>query len=301
MNIAEEAANFCSENQCDFYLYSGEMSRHGYKQVSKALASKGESDRCAYLVLSTAGGDPDATFRIARAFKHHYSRFIVIVPTYCKSAGTLLCVGADELVVTDNGELGPLDIQINKPEELFEMSSGLNIQQAISYLQHFSISTFEMIMIDLKNEGLSTKIATDVASVLTAGLYSPIYSQIDPVRAGEVQRAMQIALEYGNRLNEKSKSIKGNGLTKLVTGYPSHSFVIDRKEASTIFENVRNINEKEKILIDELYPILDNAFADRPPAFFDLSTHEKEEEANEKESTAKPAKSRKSAKPKSDK
>ena len=42
------------------------------------------------------------------------------IPRRCKSAGTLLLIGATSLIISDRGELGPLDVQLSKPDEIFE-------------------------------------------------------------------------------------------------------------------------------------------------------------------------------------
>ena len=60
------------------------------------------------LLLVTEGGDPDAAFRISRCFQNMYEKFICIVPSYCKSAGTLMVIGAGELVMCNAGEARPL-------------------------------------------------------------------------------------------------------------------------------------------------------------------------------------------------
>ncbi|RZI63006.1 MAG: hypothetical protein EOP37_00605 [Rubrivivax sp.] len=54
---------------------------------------------------------------------------------------------------------------------------------------------------------------------------------------------MTVALAYGQRLAEHSQNIGQEALTKLVTCYPSHSFVIDRKEARVLFRNVWPVGE----------------------------------------------------------
>lgn len=77
------------------------------------------------LLLVTEGGDADAAFRIARCLQDNYKRFSLFVSGYCKSAGTLVALGATELIIADTGELGPLDVQMSKPDELAQTQSGL--------------------------------------------------------------------------------------------------------------------------------------------------------------------------------
>jgi hypothetical protein len=53
-----------------------------------------------------------------------------------------------------------------------------------------------------------------------------------------MQRANDIMFGYGARLQGAGKNMTPDGLGKLIAGYPSHGFVIDRKEARAIFGKV---------------------------------------------------------------
>ncbi len=233
----------------DVFLYYGGISRNGYNLLSKALEVKIEKKEKACLILVTYGGDPDAAYRIARAINHHYKNLEILIPDVCKSAGTLLCIGSNKLIFGDRGELGPLDIQLSKPDEMFESMSGLDIIQALNALEVQVLKSFRSYLIDIKGGcGLRTKIAADIATKLANGFIAPIAAKIDPVTLGEHQRAMQIALEYGKRLNLMYKSLKPDSLLKLISSYPSHGFVIDREEAKELFNNVQAPDEDTKKL-----------------------------------------------------
>jgi membrane-bound ClpP family serine protease len=95
------------------------------------------------LVLSTLGGDPHAAYRIARFLKYCYKRFYLYVFGYCKSAGTIIALGADEIIMSVRGELGPLDVQMIKPDEFTERSSGLDISIALEEVASRAFGTFE--------------------------------------------------------------------------------------------------------------------------------------------------------------
>ncbi|HAV3751331.1 SDH family Clp fold serine proteinase [Acinetobacter baumannii] len=223
----------------DYIVYCGGISRSGYNEITKICKSSDKKKAC--LVLLTPGGDPDAGYRIARALQHYYDEgFSVLIPSYCKSAGTLICIGANELIIDDKGELGPLDIQLNKSTELGEKTSGLDLPQAFEALRSEAAKIFRETLFDVRMGGrISTKLATEVATNLSSNLLSPIYSQIDPLRMGEMQRANFIAYEYGTRLNDKFKLLKPGALGRLLLSYSSHAFVIDRKELKELFNKVR--------------------------------------------------------------
>ncbi len=252
--------------EIDTIYYIGEISRSGYTQITKTCKQlKTQADnKKAVLFLLTFGGNPHMGFRIARALQHYYSEgFSVVIPSSCKSAGTLISIGAKELIIADEGELGPLDIQLSKSTELFEQTSGLDLPQAMSALRSGVTETLRDALIEVRMGGrLSTKIASEIATNVTTGIYSPIYAQIDPLRLGELHRATMIAYEYGKKLSDTSENLLPTALKQLIMDYPSHGFVIDRKEAKSIFKNVRSPNEEELKIIDGLSSIV-SAFEDQ--------------------------------------
>jgi hypothetical protein len=67
------------------------------------------------LLLHTSGGDIDAAEKIVGILRRRVSgggEFRVIVPDLAKSAGTLVALGSDAIVMSDSSELGPIDPQI---------------------------------------------------------------------------------------------------------------------------------------------------------------------------------------------
>lgn len=228
----------------DVVLYYGGIDRSGYQKVSDVLESIPNKKQKICLVLVTYGGDPDAAYRIARALNHHFKEVEILIPDICKSAGTLVCIGAHKLIFGDRGELGPLDIQLSKPDEMFESMSGLDIIQALNALENQVLTSFRNYLMDIRGGSrLRTRLAAEIATKLADGFVAPIAAKIDPVTLGEHQRAMQIALDYGERLNEVTKSLMPGALIQLVSGYPSHGFVIDRKEAGSLFKCVERPDE----------------------------------------------------------
>jgi hypothetical protein len=248
MTMEDVLAKF-AENDTDVYAYVGPIDRNGYEEICARLSERPTKAKNALLYLCTGGGNPNAGYRIARAMVHHYGadKFRVAVPAECKSAGTLICIGACSLVIFDKGELGPLDVQFQKQDEIFQQSSGLDILRGMTYLQKDALETFNTYLMEINGgSGLSTKVASEIASNLVKGIYEPMYAQIDPIRLGEMNAALQIAHEYGTRLNESSKCLKSGALGKLINAYPTHGFVIDRAEARKLFERVASPEAHEE-------------------------------------------------------
>ncbi|EMI7476578.1 SppA protein [Morganella morganii] len=235
-----------SELNCDntdVYVYIGDITRTGYDNLSAQIENRVKEDKISENVIfciSTYGGDPNAGYRMGRALQHYYAGNVsVLVPSLCKSAGTLAVISANNLIIGDRGELGPLDIQLRKADEMGESSSSLDIFKAVDQLESRTLSAFRQYLTDIKyGSGISTRLSADIASQLVSNLFQPVASQIDPHKIGEHQRAMGIALSYGERLTKKSKNLKSDALNKLIVGYPSHGFVIDRSEAKELFSKV---------------------------------------------------------------
>lgn len=69
------------------------------------------------LLLHTPGGDIDAADKLIHMIREKVSHaeFRIIVPHRAKSAGTLMVLGADQVVMSDSSELGPIDPQVLIP------------------------------------------------------------------------------------------------------------------------------------------------------------------------------------------
>lgn len=235
------------DTDTDILFFNGKIEKPAERKVLKLCRGRNRRKNI-LLVLVTNGGKADEGYRIARLLQEFYLKFTVYVPDLCKSAGTLITLGANEIVMSELAELGPVDVQMQKTDELWETSSGLTDMTALSTLQSKSFSMFEEYFLELKHRSggrITLKTAMDIATQLTTGLYGQIFSQIEPTRLGEISRAMNIAMEYGKRLEKKGKNLKENAIVTLTASYPSHSFVIDRVEAKELFKELRFPTENE--------------------------------------------------------
>lgn len=277
--IRDRATEVAEAQDADVFFYNGDIDPRWESEFVKL----GNADRRrtnVLLVLCTRGGVPDAAYRMARFLQQNYKTFSLLVCGKCKSSGTLIAVGANELIMGEHAELGPLDIQLGKKDELWENDSGLTVLSSITELESKAYELFEggFVKLKLRTEGrMTTRTATAIATELAIGMISPIVSQIDPMHVGEVSRAMKVAKEYGDRLSKGGKNLQDNTLETLINGYPSHGFVIDREEAKDLFKNVRRPNEKESAMIGAFYahllskPMVDDALT------FEVSHPRKEE------------------------
>jgi hypothetical protein len=243
------AKKFAEDNAADLFIYKGPFDLNdGFKAI-RYLSDFAYSENLNFYLL-TSGGDADAAYQMARFLQRKYKKIILHVIANCKSAGTLLAIAANEIVMAETGELGPLDVQLIKTDHLWDRDSGLNVIEALDSLDVRTRAFYEKMFLDLQrnsNGTISLKTASSMANSLTKDLYGVIYSQIEPTHFGEVSRAMKIAEKYAERLEAKSKNLKEDARERLSSSYPSHSFCIDKEEAKDIFKNVRDPLEPEKV------------------------------------------------------
>ncbi len=180
-------------------------------------------------------------------------------------------------------ELGPLDVQLLKTDEIGERKSGLVVRSAFDGLADECFELFERILMRVKTEGagnISLDRASTVATQIVSGVMSPVYSQINPDVLGSDLRDLRVATQYGELLVASSQNARSRAVHKLVSGYPSHDFIIDRKQAESLFVRVDQPTEKLTELTHKLVQI---TFSVRSPhAIFRADSSRKfEDEKNE--------------------
>ena len=174
-SLAEVALGVSKAYSADIYLYSGPIDDRGYGRVAVEIAKTKQQAanelitgyNVALLILTTTGGQANAAYQIARLFQTQYDQFIIFTPSYCKSAGTIVALGAHKLLMDVFSKLGPLDVQIPKENEIFARRSGLISRSAFESLQEVAFDLFEhmLINITLRSQGLvGFKVASEISA-----------------------------------------------------------------------------------------------------------------------------------------
>lgn len=262
---------------CDIFAYFGPI-QEPYDRIFIEQIDTEPKEKHTILILATYGGSADAAFRIARAFQKRSKKagghFFVFIPDYCKSAGTLICIGANALIMGNNGELGPLDVQLSNKDDLAGFSSGLTPMQTLASLRDESFRMFEQQFLDIyykAGQRISTKMAMEISSKITTGLFGNLYSQIDPLLLGETYRSMSVGLQYGEILSSWSENLAADSLKKIVFEYPSHSFVIDYIEAEKLFKKVLPPTDELEVIATLMENGIREGLNSETPIFFTLT------------------------------
>jgi hypothetical protein len=300
--MLEAAEAVAKKLRADIILFNKPISDDISSRFHTLLEKTPKRHDDVFVMLVTFGGDAHAAYVIARDLQQRYKRVIICIAGDCYSAGTLIVLCAHEIVITDRGRLGPLDIQILKRDELLEHVSGLTVTSALEELQQRSFETFYHYTLELKGRfgpQISFKTALDVASTITGHTYGEIYKQIDPIRLAEDARLLKIASHYGALLGKESGNLKSRAVDRLLEGYPSHECIIDRKEAVELFNNLRGPTDEETSLLSELGSLATDAVGHESRGamivFPEVTKRGESNESkkNDNEAPAKPASSRK--------
>jgi ClpP class serine protease len=112
----------------DVLTFMGPIYRPADDDIKDAIEAFEQRRSTLMVVLETPGGHIDVAERMARIFRHHYSRVDFIVPSFAMSAGTVLVMAGDAIHMDYASVLGPIDPQVSK---------GSGLVPALGYLEQY--------------------------------------------------------------------------------------------------------------------------------------------------------------------
>lgn len=136
------------EYGADVYFYSGAIDENGFGQLASAVSQNHRYSK-ALVILATNGGLANAAFQIGRFLQDQYDEWSLFCPGKCKSAGTLVALGANRLIMDVISELGPLDVQLIKQNEIALRKSGLLSKSSFDALADAAFELYERLMMSI--------------------------------------------------------------------------------------------------------------------------------------------------------
>jgi hypothetical protein len=190
------------------------------------------------LILDSYGGISLAAYRIASLFQTHAASFTVLVPRIAKSAATLLALGADEIILGEDAELGPLDVQVQDYDVEEDRVSALDMVQAIEQLEESAIDVAMRMLKSLKHRTKKrVNLLLEPSLQFAAEVTKPLFEKIDSVSYSRHSRMLKEAEDYAVRLlvRRKFSRVEAEAIARdLVKQYSTHEFVIDLEECKQL-------------------------------------------------------------------
>jgi hypothetical protein len=212
------------------------------------------------VIVASPGGRSEAAYLVTRELRRRFAHLTAYVPFQAKSAATLLCLAADELVLGDLGELGPLDTQYEEKQraDYPVNTSHLVPGAALRHLQHEVLELYDTLVTRIvMASGLRPFEAGSKAAELIGGLYAPLLGQVDPARLADSTRGLGVGMAYAERVLRRYRPTlyAEHGemlLRRLIHEYPAHGFVLDREELQDLGLPNRPPDPTEATLLDQL-------------------------------------------------
>lgn len=245
--------------------------------VYDLIKNKNDFKENLLIVLDTSGGNVYSAVKMMDTLRTKYKNITIAVPQEAKSSGTMMCCGADKIIMSSISELGPLDKPMMHPNDETSVISALDIIKSIDGMIEKALDDHRNYSFYLKNEnGIPLKKSFEIAGDMVSKLISPMLCREDVKIYNQARRLLVIAEVYASEFLNKymfkyiddgkiKKRVVDAVVRQLVWSYPDHAFAIRREELkewlflvdeaenlpywSNIwkeFEN--NIGKKEKVI-----------------------------------------------------
>ncbi|MDE2634773.1 MAG: serine protease [Chloroflexota bacterium] len=177
------------------------------------------------LILHTNGGQTLAAWRLINLLRMFCDELEVLIPSKALSAGTLMSIGADKIVMTKQAVLGPIDPSINNPLNPQVNVGGQASQVSVSVESvrgYLNLTREELGIVDTQH---LTRILLDLSDY------------IHPVVLGDIFRSTEQIRFLARKL--LPRQVKDETSMKSIVDFlcadtGSHDYTIDRREASEL-------------------------------------------------------------------
>lgn len=184
----------------------------------KALVALGHMNRLD-VVLSTTGGSVSSARQLALLLREYADHVSVLVPRRARSAGTLLCLSADELVLDPLGELSPIDSNMAAEGLLPQGSPGVISAEDVKAFPEMARSWF-----DVRREEDSVQVLAILAQRIFPTTLASFY------RLDKLARDTALELLHFQRPDAADAQWRSATVDKLVSGYHAHDVALTRRD-----------------------------------------------------------------------
>ena len=176
------------------------------------------------LYLYTNGGQTMTAWSLVTLIRSFCNDFEVIIPSNCYSSGTLICLGANRVVMTKQATLGPIDPSISGP--LNPMIPGINNPNAKVPVSVEHVNAY--IEMAKKDFGITDQgYMKDILLQLSEKIHPLTLGQVYKSKS-QIQMLARKLMKFQDLEEEKKDAI----INFLCSESGSHDYSIRRKEAA---------------------------------------------------------------------
>jgi hypothetical protein len=199
------------------------------------------------LYLYTRGGDTMAAWSLINLLRQFCDDYEVIVPSKARSSGTLICLGANNIVMTKQATLGPIDPSLNSHLNPQNPTFPQNPQARVPVSVESIKGYFDYAKEELKINGQD-----DLAKI-----FLNLSAQIHPIVIGNVFRSRQQILMLATNLLKKHFGDDQEKMNKIISflcsDSGSHDYPIFRREARELGLHIETPSMEFYKIIKETY------------------------------------------------
>ncbi len=203
------------------------------------------------LWINSRGGASEVPWRIVSLIREFADEFSVLIGYRAHSAATVVALGANEIVMTEMAELGPVDPSRNHPLLPKEEKDGKHVPIAIS------VQDLRHVLKFLERELGKDKLTPNAA----ATVYTALFEKVHPLAIGALEQSWTLSQQIseqvlGTHMAHDSEDEKAKIMAivdRLSDYYKSHLYQISRKEAKAIGLKAREATAVEGHIMWMLY------------------------------------------------
>jgi hypothetical protein len=204
------------------------------------------------LVLSTTGGLVTRARQLALLLREYTQHLSILVPYRAWSAGTLLCLSANELILGPLAELGPIDAQMNSVGPIPSGATGMLSSQDVQAFREMAEHWF-----GVQREEDRIQVLALIAQRIFPTSLSAFY-RFDKL----LSQTAEELLAY--QLPDATASVKQSIAQHLVGGCYSHDTIISRHDARRLGLRVRDTTPQEEMLLWDLLQAIRAQLTEHP-------------------------------------
>jgi hypothetical protein len=188
------------------------------------------------LVLYTRGGDTNVPWTVVSYLREHCDRLTVLIPFYAHSSGTLLTLGADNVVMTRYATISPIDPTVANqfnPQDPMNPAARLpiNVEDVLAYL--------ELAREQLGSDDVAENGEAASRTHLPEASFVRLADSVHPLALGNVKRSVNQIRQLARKLlalhpPERNEAEMSALVSALTTEFYSHQHQISRREAKAM-------------------------------------------------------------------